>query len=425
MYQAIAPFWRRHDLTVLLTLYVFSLPIGNSMWLPLIIMSASGLYYLYRDARTPGCLREFGVGWWILLALLVPALLSTFDSHDIERSVKFVAGVPLLFAVGYYLYRRVRQVSLIPSAWLIALICIGWSVTIYIQFFVEGSPFGPSVGGRYQGVFGREDMIAGYAMAPLLAFLLFTLYPRRPLTTVVSGLFIAGAIFISGNRAAWVSLAVIMPALGLAVLLRGYRPSWRQAAVSGLILLTLGGSLYAAFKDTALGSRVAYTLSFLEDPGFQSINNASAGRAQIWRVAVAIGSEHWINGAGVRSFRYVYPEFAEPGDHFVKKIEDPGSEHAAKGALYPHQLLLQVFADTGLPGLLGILLIYGLLLTLCLRAAKAGNWLACGAGLAFWAGFFPLNTHLNFYGGYLMASFWIWIGLLIGLTTKPNPWTEA
>jgi len=49
-----------------------------------------------------------------------------------------------------------------------------------------------------------------------------------------------------------------------------------------------------------------------------------------------------------------------------------------------------------------------------LKTFKAGNLAAIAALLAFWAGFLPFNTHNNFYGGWLSAWFWIWIGLSAG-----------
>lgn len=418
MYTRFSEFWRRHDLTILLAFYLFSLPIGNSLWLPLILMSGSGIVFLVRDMRRHQGLREFGYGWWIAAAIFLPALFSVFDSYDIERSMRFIAAFPLLFTVGYFVWRRIQQVSLLPLAWIMAMICVLWSGSIYIQFLVPDSWFGPAVGGRYQGVFGQDDMIAGYAMVPVLAFILFALFRHKPWRVVAICLFIAGAIFLSGNRAAWVSMLVILCALAVIAFISGGHLRARILGVSMVALLALGGSGYAVLHDSDLGARVERTFAFLSDPSFSSLDASSAGRGVIWKIALEIGADHWLNGTGVRSFRYVYPEYAAPEDRFVTKVEGDDGSHPLKGAMYAHQALLQSFADTGMTGLFGLLLIYALMLKGCLDSARSGNWFACGAGLAFWVAFFPLNTHLNFYGGYMMASFWIWIGLFLGLSRQ-------
>jgi hypothetical protein len=65
-----------------------------------------------------------------------------------------------------------------------------------------------------------------------------------------------------------------------------------------------------------------------------------------------------INGVDVRAFRYAYPEFAQPDDPFISIDEKSGRP---TGAFYAHQIAVEVTAETGLIGLVGLGLFYALL----------------------------------------------------------------
>jgi hypothetical protein len=43
---------RKHDFTILLTLYFFLLPIGKTLWYPLFIMACIGSVLFYREWRS-------------------------------------------------------------------------------------------------------------------------------------------------------------------------------------------------------------------------------------------------------------------------------------------------------------------------------------------------------------------------------------
>ncbi len=41
----------RNDLTILLRLYFFSLPLGKTLWYPLFVMAMVGMYLLVKEIR--------------------------------------------------------------------------------------------------------------------------------------------------------------------------------------------------------------------------------------------------------------------------------------------------------------------------------------------------------------------------------------
>jgi O-antigen ligase len=99
---------------------------------------------------------------------------------------------------------------------------------------------------------------------------------------------------------------------------------------------------------------------------------------------------HPINGAGVRAFRYAYPQFAEAGDIFISP--------EGTGVIYAHQLLLEVGSETGLIGLAGLLIFF----VIFIRAGRglSDNPLAWVTWLGVFAWLFPINTHTALYSAY-------------------------
>jgi hypothetical protein len=77
--------------------------------------------------------------------------------------------------------------------------------------------------------------------------------------------------------------------------------------------------------------------------------------------------------------------------------------------------LLEAWSGAGALGLIGLLAYFVWLARTSIQVGKTGSLLAVGALVALWAGFFPLNTHNNFYGSWMSAWFWVWMGISAGL----------
>ena len=77
--------------------------------------------------------------------------------------------------------------------------------------------------------------------------------------------------------------------------------------------------------------------------------------------------------------------------------------------------MLETLAGAGWIGVLGLFGLYLFLLRTTLRAFSTAPLSCVGALLAIWASFLPLNTHNNFYGGWMIAWFWVWMGIAAGL----------
>ena len=419
--------WRANDLWILLSLYFFSLPIGKTLWLPLLVMSFTGIFMMIQNQKRsehPKVLKTLVI---VAAAFYLPALISLPDSLVHSRTLEYLVTFPLFVAVGYFLTVRIARHGfpklLVKTLTAIALL---WSLATFIQFFLPSmSPFPDPVGGRYQGIFGRKDMILGYVLAPMIP-LLVALYWQRGKRVFSMALLVTlvATCFLSGNRASWVSVLVMLGA-GILLLWRISRSlNWRQLlpiSAVALIALVLG---VQAISGSSVESRLRYTLEFFQNPSLESFDRSSAGRGELWATAVKIGLANPWNGTGVGNFRYAYSYYAPEDTHWKYPNPDESSPHRYTGAMYTHQLVLQQFANTGFPGLLGIFVFYFLLSAITFRSLQQSNLIVGALALSVWMGFFPINTHLNISGGWLTASLWIWLGLLFGAIERSHRVSE-
>jgi len=126
------------------------------------------------------------------------------------------------------------------------------------------------------------------------------------------------------------------------------------------------------------------------DFSYAGLETASSERMHLWANALTVLENHPINGAGVRAYRYAYPQYAKPGDIFLSPD--------GTGAIYAHQLLLEVGSETGLIGLAGLLAFFAIFI----RAGRglSRHPLAWAAWVGALAWLFPINTHTALYSAY-------------------------
>ena len=84
---------------------------------------------------------------------------------------------------------------------------------------------------------------------------------------------------------------------------------------------------------------------------------------------------------------------------------------------HSHQLLLEVSAETGLIGLLGLFSLWLLLISrwLAMNGSMRHNVVAFGVALFAW--FFPFNAHLAIYSSWSAQLVWMLIALYFSAQT--------
>lgn len=380
---------------------------------------------LYKDLRSGSSILY---GKWMLgtaLLFLLPTALSLLNSIDLSRSGKYLLELPLFIIVGYYIHHRFKSSQpVLPLLLIMAATATLWGIFSFWQFLLpELNPFPEPRGGRFQGLFGRSDMVLGYVLAGIAPFLIFGFWEQRwKKSGIVLFAFLVATCFISGNRASWVSMILVITVLPLVALVSGWRPKRLQVAI-GVVLTILSLVLGAyAISGTALEKRLSITLKFFEDPSFDTFQRSSGGRGDIWRSAFEAGMDNPLTGIGAANFRLAHPDYMTEAEQkkWIKRNKEVGVDKPTSGAFYPHQIVLQQFAGTGFLGLVGLLIFYACLVFVTVKAIRSSNWMVVGATIAIWSAYFPLNTHLNFHQGWLTANFWVWIGLLFGLMRAYN-----
>lgn len=383
------PFW----------LVIALLPFGRSAELGT-FLCLLGVLMLF--ARDPHALRQHQGAQlllWMLAAYVAAALISAIDSVMPGKSWSTVAALLRYVPLGLYACFAIRRDSRLQSLYIaVAVVLAVWCVDAWIQAFTGWSLGGHAEAERVSGIFGAENLKLGPTLAVLSPFALWAARRRWGLRgLLLAFVFVLGPVLLAGSRAAWLCYGLV----AIAFAWREARSPLRFGGVCIIGALLLSVAVGVAWKaSNRFHERMDRTLLALQGTD-QSIDTALSGRLDIWHTSVRMIAAHPINGVGVRGFRYVYPQYAQPNDHFVVSREACG---VGQGACHAHQLVLEVLTETG---------VIGLLLWLAAAALAWRTWRSVGAAartrafpatVALGVMVFPLNTHLAFYSA--------WWGLL-------------
>ncbi len=395
-----------------LSSFIVLLPFGRLSELGVLLcLLASGFFLRERSAITPtlrSALICFGAIW-------LAALMSSLDSFDPQSSLICVISM-LRFAALLIAAHMLR-----PSLrhWLNSVVaaCLAiWCLDALVQTALGYSIGGSSYGDRISGVFGKDNLKLGLALAVFSPFLLFAaerLKSRASDTenksrtsetsvnarVIVVWLIVAAVTLLAGARAGWVMFALISLLWGLR--LSGYklRRTGFGFVIAVMLTLTLAAILNAT--NARFAERMARSAAIFNPA---TADFALAGRVPIWQTAARMAVAHPVNGVGVRAFRYAYPQYARSGDPWLQKPH--GADMRATGATHPHQLLFEILTETGLIGL-ALWGFAALVLTQCWRRAdviaRAHAW---PYGCALLALTFPINTHTALYSSFWAGVLW-------------------
>ena len=379
------------------------LPFGVAPELPVLIGAVLGLVAMVRGRinwQRPGVRLAvvLGLGYWL------PQFLSALDSVAASKSWMEVA-LDLRF-LPFLLYLAnarctAREAQLLTGG--IALVVLFWCADALLQVLTGYSMAGAASGDRLSGIFGAGNLKLGGVLAVLAPFAMVEAWRRsgwEVLALVTLALMVV--ILLAGARAAWFGFA-----LGAAVVF--WQVLGRRRALLAFVALALAAVLigvagYAGSERFAL--RVDRTAAVVAGDR-AALDHALSGRLVIWETALRMGVAHPVNGVGVRAFRYAYPDFAAPHDQFLEN---------GHGAYHAHQIVLELWSETGLVGL-GIWLTAIILAwKASLAASTSARSQALPATIALGVALFPLNTHYAVYSGFwgllLLWLIAVWLQLL-------------
>lgn len=397
VWSRLTPFW----LVVVLLPFGRSAELGTLLCLVGVLLACRHGVAPWRGQRAAGLLLM------LLGAYIGAALLSAPDAVAPAKSWSCVAGLLRYLPLGLYACLVLRRTSDVRTLHVgVAAVLALWVLVAWLQMLSGWNPRGAATGEYLTGLFG-DDLKFGPTLAVLSPFALWAARQwtgRRGL--LVAFVLLLGPVLLAGSRSAWLCFALV--ALAFAWREAGTWPRFLGWCAAGGVVLLLAGGL--AWKwSPRFEARIERTLQVFRG-GEHGLNGALTGRLDIWRVSARMIAAHPVNGVGVRDFRYAYPHYAPPEDHFV--VDEPCG--VGQGACHPHQLVLELLAGTGLVGLSLWLAGVAWACRAWRRAGAAARRQAFPVALALGVMLFPLNSHLAFYSAWWGLLFAWLLALFVG-----------
>lgn len=353
------------------------------------IMAILGGILLWKHGRAvawEGGAKTFSL---LFLCIWAPIALSVPDSLWFKKSLSTALTFPRIWLAGLYLIWMLREPLARErlfklSAWLLVF----WVVDALIQAIVGYDLFGHAYPERLNGIYGPTNWKLGLTLA-MLSPIVWEYFSRHGNGWQLASAWLgtAAVVLLASNRESWIVFAVATVIWTWVYARRlGFSPL-RFLLPIAVVSVIAGAAAYQV--NPKFAQRVDLSAAAL-DFSYAGLETASSARMHLWSNALAVIESHPVNGAGARAFRYAYPEVAEPGDIFISPD--------GTGAIYAHQLLLEVGSETGLIGFAGLLALF--VIYLLRRSELSEDHLGWAAWIGAFSWLFPLNTHTALYSAY-------------------------
>lgn len=368
-----------------------------------IAISFVALAFLFQSARA----KNFG--WagqpWFLcglvfwLYIVVRGLLSDHVEVSADHALVWVRFIIFAAALQALALRSPTLLKLMLGVFVAASL-FGAADTLF-QFAVGYDVFGkPMLGDRLTGPLGSAAIgnLLLFAGQPLLALLFARLRDpalRQKALAVGGVTFIAAAIFLTGERMSTILLGAGL----LASLVLVARASWRvNVSLIGLGLMA-AALLYAIFPQV-LARHLSSVAVFTVPQGDMYV--------LIWRAALDVFAANPIFGIGIHTFRLDCALYAS------------SEVVGACGSLHPHQLWLELLAETGVVGTAIMLTFFGAALTPAVRLWRV--WirepLLAGAALSVLLRLWPVASAKSFFVNQNEVLFWTMLAVAVAAASS-------
>ena len=390
------------------------LPFGRLAEIPLSAFALC-LPFLARSAVHRQRIRQVGVIVVpIFLCFWIPMMVSSIDSYLPQKSwvsslaaLRFLAAVlsmAVLLRADSARWRVIRWTS---------FLLVFWAVDGFVQLIFGNDLFGIAMNpDRLNALFVQKYQFYGPTLAMLSPLLLEHARRHWPAWAWVTAFtLMLGAVLIAGMRAGWLIMGLVL-AVYLWLMFRRENRELRKASLSIPVLVVT--AIIASYLVSPLfQARLDQSLTITQ--GTQAaVSAASNLRMPIFNTSLIMYKEHPVNGVGVRAFPVAYMEYAADDD---VHIQNSGGK---SGATHAHNLVLEVMADTGSIGLLGMIAGFVLVLRFWRQMTPTRRNEAFPFALALALVLFPLNSHFALYGTYMSSLIWVLFGLwAASIETKP------
>ncbi len=374
------------------------LPTSRLFMFPHELLSLVGIYFLVRERGAlwrddPG-MRAYLAA---MLALWLPMLFSAVDTVAPAESWLTTLLFPLFALAGVGVIALLRKTPVYGPVYAVMAIALAFcAVDATLQTVIGRDFFGIDLvrdgvdGHRASSLFYSHPNKFGFYMGMFGALPLYVLHAwgaRRHWHIAAMILLFTGAL-VGGSRDGWLMFGWAFLPYFYLEFLRGAKRPWLPVVLALVMapvafwgVMKISPGVQERFKQSSRAGQLDY----------RSVNDASSGRIDIWIAAARMGLSHPVNGVGVGAFRKVFQNYLPAQSTWPQGLE----------ALHPHQVVLEIWAGSGVPGLAGFGMVWILAWRLCRSATTAQRraaWPALIAAATLW---WPLNTHRAFYGSEL------------------------
>jgi O-antigen ligase len=341
----------------------------------------------------------------VFLCFWLPMVLSSFDSYLPQKSwtssiaaLRFLAAalsMAVLLRADSARWRVIRWTS---------FLLVFWAADGFVQLIFGTDLLGIAMNpDRLNALFVQKYQFFGPTLAMLSPLLLEHARRHWPAWAWVASFTLTlGAVLIAGMRAGWLIMGLVL-LVYVWLMFRKENRELRKASLS--IPVFVFTAIIGAYLVSPLFQARLEQSMIITEGSKAAVSAASNLRMPIFNTSLVMYKAHPINGVGVRAFPKAYMEYAAEDDIH---IQNSGGK---SGATHAHNVVLEVMADTGTIGLLGLFAGFVFVLQFWRKMTPAKRNEAFPFALALVLVLFPLNSHFALYGTYMSSLTWILFGL--------------
>jgi len=350
----------------------------------------------------------------IFLCFWLPVVISSFDSFMPQKSwLRAIAALRFLVAVlSMAVLLRSDSARWRVIRWT-SFLLVFWAIDGFVQLIFGNDLFGIAMHpDRLNALFVKNYQFFGPTLAMLSPLLLEHARRQWPAWAWVGTFTLTlGAVLIAGMRSGWLTMGLVL-VVYMWLMLRRDNRKLRKATLS-IPVFVITAIIGSYMISPLFQARIEQSLTVTQ--GSQAVlDEASSYRMPIFKTSLAMFKSHPVNGVGVRAFPRAYMDYAEADDYHINRSQ------GKSGAIHAHNLVLEVMADTGSIGLLGMFIGFFLVLRFWRSMTPARRNDAFPFALALALVLFPFNSHFALYGTYMSSLIWFLFGLWAACIEK-NP----
>jgi O-antigen ligase len=341
----------------------------------------------------------------VFLCFWLPMVFSSFDSYMPQKSwLSSIAALRFLAAaLSMAVLLRADSARWRVIRWT-AFLLVFWAIDGFVQLIFGNDLFGIAMHpDRLNALFIKKYQFFGPTLAMLSPLLLEHARRNWPSWAWVAAFTLTlAAVLIAGMRAGWLIMGLVL-VVYIWLMFRRENRELRKVSLSipvFVITAIIGSYLVSPLFQARLDQSLA-----LQQGSQAAMDAASSYRLPIFKTSLVMFKQHPLNGVGVRAYPRAYMDYAEEDDIHIR------NSGGKSGAIHAHNLVLEVMADTGSIGLLGMVVGFILILRFWRDMKPARRNEAFPFALALALMVFPFNSHFALYGTYMSSLIWVLFGL--------------